>query len=95
MEMRPQSIFSKVMSLFHKNIPQTDTFCSIIDFLFSTTKWTLSNGKAASSSSNEVFVVFLSGLKNDVFLSFFKRTDIEISFKHTFDDLFIVEIAQY
>lgn len=49
MEMRPQSIFAKVMSLFHKNILQADRFlCSVIDFLFHATKWTLSNGKAAS-----------------------------------------------
>lgn len=51
MEMRPQSIFAKVMSLFHKNTLQADSFFSssgsVIDFLFYAPKWTLSSGEAA------------------------------------------------
>lgn len=71
MEMRPQSIFAKVMSPFHKNILQPDRFlCPVIDFLFYATKWTAPNGKALSSSLS--LLPFYTSIRKMSRYSFFK-----------------------
>lgn len=43
---QPQSIFPKVVSLFHNNTLQADSLflLQVIDFLFYAPKWTLSSG---------------------------------------------------
>lgn len=60
---QPQSIFPKVVSLFHNNTLQADSLflLQVIDFLFYAPKWTLSSGATTPppffSGLNEVFNV--------------------------------------